>query len=292
MKTLIAKADILIEALPYIRKFRGREIIVKYGGSAMKTQETTDGVLQGLAFLHFVGIRPILIHGGGEMITKNLKEAGLTTQFREGRRVTDAESMKIVDETLEAINKEIVHELNHLGARAIGLGHGNEILRVKKKLVGGVDVGFVGEVESVNVTVLRELTDSKIIPVVYPVGIDGEGRLFNVNADEAAAKIAAAMKVDKILFITNVPGILKDPADPRSLVSSAALEEVEQMIRTGAVSGGMIPKVEGALMALHGGVKKAHIIDGRIRNSVLLEIFTDSGIGTEIYLEEPNPAPE
>jgi acetylglutamate kinase len=288
MQKLIAKADILIEALPYIRKFRGKEIIVKYGGSAMKTQETTDDVLQGLAFLHFVGIRPILVHGGGGAITANLKKAGVQTQFKEGHRVTDAASIRIVEETLEGINKDIVHELGQLGARSIGIGHGNEILKVKKKLIKGIDFGFVGEVESVNVPALKALTDSDIIPVVYPVGIDGEGQLFNVNADEAAAKIAVQMNVSKIVFLTNVPGILKDSQKPESLISSISLEEVEAMIKSGAISGGMIPKVTGALLALHGGVKKAHIIDGRIKNSILLEIFTASGIGTEIYLEKEN----
>jgi len=288
VKDLIAKADILIEALPYIKKFRGKEVIIKYGGSAMKDQATTDGVLQGLAFMQFVGIRPILIHGGGDAITANLKKAGIKTQFRDGHRVTDKDTMKIVDDTLEEINKGIVHEINHLGGRAIGLGHGNEILTVKKKVVNGLDVGFVGEVEFVNTLALKELTDAKIIPVIYPVGVDAEGNLYNVNADEAAAKIAAAMNVAKIMFVTNVPGILRDPKDPKSLISSVSLTEVEQMIESGIISGGMIPKVQGALIALHGGVKKAHIIDGRVRNSVLLEIFTDSGVGTEIYIQELN----
>jgi acetylglutamate kinase len=285
MKTLIAKADILIEALPYIRKFRGKEIVVKYGGSAMKTQETTDGVLQGITFLQMVGIHPILIHGGGNAITENLKKAGIATQFKEGHRVTDKPSMQVVQETLEEINKGMVHALNHLGARAIGLGHGNEILKVSKKLINGIDVGFVGKVESVNVAALKELTGAKIIPVIYPVGVDPESQLYNVNADEAAAKIAAEMNVDKIIFMTNVPGILRDSKDPSSLISSVSLSEVEKMIKNGTISGGMIPKVNGALQALHGGVKKAHIINGEIRNSILLEIFTDHGIGTEIYLE-------
>jgi acetylglutamate kinase len=215
-----------------------------------------------------------------------LKKAGIKTQFKDGHRVTDNPSMKIVDDTLEEINKGIVHEINHLGARAIGLGHGNEILTVHKKLINGVDVGSVGEVDFVNTLALKELTDAKIIPVIYPVGVDEAGNLYNVNADEAAAKIAAAMNVAKIIFITNVPGILKNPKDPKSLISSVSLQDVERMIEEKIISGGMIPKVQGALIALHGGVKKAHIIDGRVRNSILLEIFTDSGIGTEIYIQD------
>ncbi len=284
MKEIIEKAEILIEALPYIKKFRGKEIIVKYGGSLMDDPAITQGVLEGLAFLSFVGIRPILIHGGGSAITANLKKSGIKSQFCEGHRVTDEASLKVVDSTLEGINKGLVHEINHLGARAIGLGHGNEILNVKKKLVGGSDVGFVGEVNSVNTEALKELTRANIIPVIYPIGVGTDSKLYNVNADEAAAKIAISMNVAKIMFITNVPGILKDQKDSKSLVSSAHLNEVEEMIKSEIVSGGMVPKVTGALSALHGGVPKAHIVDGRVKNSILLEIFTDSGIGTEIYI--------
>ena len=284
MEEIIKKADILIDALPYIKKFRGKEVIVKHGGSTMESPEVTRSIIEGLVFLHFVGLRPILIHGGGAAITANLEKAGIKTEFKSGHRVTDAASMKIVEDTLEEINKGIVHEINHLGARAIGLGHGNGILTVSKKLINGNDVGFVGNVESVNVQALKDLTQANIIPVVYPVGIDDKGNLYNVNADEAAAKIAIAMKVSKVIFMTNVPGILKDPKNPKSLISSCSLAQVEGLIKQGVISGGMIPKVTGALLALQGGVPKAHIIDGRIKNSILLEIFTDSGIGTEIYI--------
>jgi len=235
----------LIEALPYIRKFRGKEVVIKYGGSAMKGNKTTEDIIQGVVFLSFVGIRPILIHGGGEAITTSLKKAGIKTQFKHGHRVTDAKTLKVVEETLENINKEIVHEINHLGARAIGLGHGNGILNAKKKLVGGVDVGFVGEVESVNKEALHELIESKIIPVIYPIGVDEGGNLYNVNADEAAAKIAAEMNVSKVMFITNVPGILKKESEPKSLISSVSLDDVEKMIENKTISGGMIPKVRG-----------------------------------------------
>ena len=284
MEQLIAKAEILIEALPYIKKFRGKEVIVKYGGSLMDDSKITKSILEGLAFLSFVGIRPILIHGGGSAITSNLKKAGIETKFHHGHRVTDEATMKVVDDTLEEINKGVVHDLNHLGARAIGLGHGNEILTVKKKLVNGDDVGFVGEVKSINTQALKELTAANIIPVIYPIGVDGKDNLYNVNADEAAAKIAISMNVAKIVFVTNVPGILKNPEKADCLLSSLHLNEVEGMIKDKTISGGMIPKVSGALAALHGTVPKAHIIDGRIKNSLLLEIFTDSGIGTEIYI--------
>jgi acetylglutamate kinase len=284
MDTLIAKADILIEALPYIKKFRGKEFVIKYGGSIMDSPEITHSILECLTFLSFVGIRPILVHGGGSAITANLKKKGVEAKFHNGHRITDQDTMNVVEETLEEINKGIVHELNHLGARAIGLGHGNEVLTVKKKLVDGEGVGFVGEVQSVNTQALKELTQSKIIPVVYPVGIDSGGSLYNVNADEASAQIAVAMGVAKALFVTNVPGILKDPENPESLLTSLHLNEVESMIQDGSLAGGMIPKVRGALAVLHGGIPKVHIIDGRVKNSVLLEIFTDSGIGTEITI--------
>jgi len=284
MESLIAKTDILIEALPYIKKFRGKEFVIKYGGSIMDDSEITQTILECVTFLSFVGIRPILIHGGGLAITANLKKKGVEAQFHNGHRITDPDTMAVVEETLAEINKGVVHELNHLGARAIGLGHGNEVLSVTKKLVDGEDVGFVGEVQSVNTQALRELTQAKIIPVIYPVGIDVKSNLYNVNADEAASQIAISEKVAKVLFVTNVPGILKDPKDPDSLLSSLHLGEVESMIKEGSLAGGMIQKVRGALAALHGGVPKAHIIDGRVKNSLLLEIFTASGVGTEITI--------
>ena len=279
---LVEKADILIEALPYIKRFRGKEVLIKYGGAAMLDQEMRTNVLHDLVFMNYVGIRPILIHGGGPVITENLKKAGVPSKFVNGLRVTDKATMKIVIETLSELNRKMVHDLNRFGAQAMGLsGHDSEILIVKKHEANG-DVGYVGDVISVNTSPIRELTESNIIPVIYPVGIDAKGETYNVNADEAAAKIAAALGVQKIMILTNVRGILSNPNDSESLIPSLHVDGVEALIRDKVITAGMIPKVNACVGALKGKVQNAHIIDGRIKHSLLLEIFTDRGIGTEI----------
>lgn len=284
MQELVEKASILIEALPYIKKFRGKELLIKYGGSALTFEDIRENVLRDLVFLNYVGIKPILIHGGGTFITDNLKKRGVQSQFVNGLRVTTKETIDVVIDTLADLNMNIVHDLNRLGARAIGLsGHDAEILNVVRHTTEG-DVGYVGDVTSVNLTPLKELTEFNIIPVIYPIGIDEKGEAYNVNADEAAAKIAVAMGVQKLMVLTNVKGIMTDPADENSLLSSVSADEVQDLIDRKIVTGGMIPKVRCCMTALRGGVKKAHIIDGRIPHSLLLEIFTDQGIGTEIYL--------
>ena len=284
MQALVEKASILIEALPYIRNFRGKEILVKYGGAAMTYPDIRDNVLHDLVFMNYVGIRPISIHGGGSMITENLKKRGIQSRFVNGLRVTDKKTMEVVVETLAEINRGIVEDIMRFGAQAVGLsGHSSEILNVVPHTSEG-DVGFVGEVASVNTVPLREQTEFNVIPVVYPVGISQNGEFYNVNADEAAAKIAAALKVQKLMVLTNVKGILKDPQDESSLISSLHVRDVEDLIQNKIITGGMIPKVKACIAALMGGVKKAHIIDGRIKHSLLLEIFTDRGIGTEIVL--------
>lgn len=284
MQELVDKASILIEALPYIKKFRGKEVLIKYGGAAMTYEDIRENVLHDLVFMNYVGIKPILIHGGGIAITENLKKKGIQSKFVNGLRVTDKETVDVVIETLGEINKGIVHDINRFGARAIGLsGHDAEILNVVKHSAEG-DVGYVGDVSNVNIMPLKELTEFNIIPVIYPIGIDEAGEAYNVNADEAAAKVAAAMGVQKLIILTNVKGILRDPADESTLISSLHVDEVEALIEKKVISGGMIPKVRSAITALRGGIKKAHIIDGRIKHSLLLEIFTDQGIGTEIVL--------
>ncbi len=284
MQELVEKATILIEALPYIKKFRGKEVLIKYGGSALTFEDIRNNVLQDLVFLNYVGIKPILIHGGGTFITDNLKKRGVESQFVNGLRVTTKETMEVVSDTLAELNMNIVHDINRFGARAIGLsGHDAEILNVVKHTKDG-DVGYVGEVTSVNLMPLKELTEFNIIPVIYPVGIDEKGEAYNVNADEAAAKIAIAMGVQKMMVLTNVKGIYRDFKDESSFISSVSVDEAEDLITDKVVTAGMIPKVKACVAALRGGVKKAHIIDGRIPHSLLLEIFTDQGIGTEIYL--------
>lgn len=284
MQELVDKASVLIEALPYIKKFRGKEFVIKYGGAAMNYEDIRENVLQDLVFMNYVGIKPILIHGGGNMITENLKKKGIQTRFVDGLRVTDKASIEVVVETLSDINKAIVHDINKFGARAIGLsGHDAEILNVVKKQARE-DVGYVGQITSVNIQPIKELTEFNIIPVIYGVGIGPDGETYNINADEAAAKIAAAMGVQKLMVLTNVKGLLRNPEDDHSLISSLRVEDVQDLIEKKVISGGMIPKVKSGMTALEGGVKKAHIIDGRIKHSLLLEIFTDQGIGTEIVL--------
>lgn len=284
MDTLVEKASILIEALPYIRKFRGKEVLIKYGGAVMNYPEIRENVLHDLVFMNYVGIRPILIHGGGSAITENLKKRGVQTHFVNGLRVTDRETVKVVAETLGQINREIVRDINRLGAQAVGMsGHDAEILNVIKHMANG-DVGYVGEVVSVNTFPIRELTEFNVIPVISPLGIDAKKEAYNVNADEAAAKVASALQVQKFMILTNVQGILRDPKDPSSLIPSLHVNEVEDLIKKKIITDGMIPKVNSCTVALQGGVKKAHIIDGRIKHSLLLEIFTDEGIGTEIVL--------
>jgi acetylglutamate kinase len=284
MEKLVEKASILIEALPYIRKFRGKEVLIKYGGAAMHSPEVRENVLHDLVFMNYVGIRPILIHGGGKAITENLKKKGIQSRFVNGLRVTDQATMEVVAETLAEINKEIVRDINRFGGQAVGLsGHDAELLNVVKRDDEG-DVGYVGKVTSVNILPIKELTEFNVIPVISPLGIDKKGETYNVNADEAAAKIAAALQVQKLMILTNVQGILLEPGKEETLVPSLHVNEAESYIQKKIITDGMIPKVTSCVAALEGGVQKAHIIDGRIPHALLLEIFTDQGIGTEIVL--------
>jgi len=280
---VVEKANILIEALPYIKRFRGQEVVIKYGGSAMSDPEVQKNILQDLVFMNYVGIKPILVHGGGPNITANLKKAGLQSKFINGLRVTTEKTMSVVIDTLADLNKSLVHDINKSGARAVGFsGHDAEIYRVKKHMAN--DVGFVGDVVGVNITPVREKTDLNIIPVIYAVGIDGDCKTYNINADVAASTLAVAMKVQKLMILTNVQGIMKNSNDPKTLISSLQSSEVQSLIDRKIIQGGMIPKVNAGIEALKGGVKKAHIVNGNIKRSLLLEIFTDRGIGTEITL--------
>lgn len=283
MEQYVEKANILIEALPYIKKFRGKEVLIKYGGAAMTYEDIRENVLNDLVFMNFVGIRPILIHGGGQMISENMKKLGMQSRFVNGLRVTDKETIQVVMDTLAEVNRSIVEDIRRLGAEAVGLsGFHGRVLKVKKHR--NPDIGYVGEVTEVNVEPIRKLTEANVIPVIYPLGYDDAGEAYNVNADEAAAKIAVAMDVQKLMVLTNVKGILRDAADEASLISSLRVNEVQDLIDRKIIVGGMIPKVNSCVTALKGGVKKSHIVDGRIKHSLLLEVFTDQGIGTEIFL--------
>ncbi|OGW80987.1 MAG: acetylglutamate kinase [Omnitrophica bacterium RIFCSPLOWO2_12_FULL_44_17] len=283
IEEIIDKADILIESLPYIREFRGKEILIKYGGAAMTDPEIRDHVLHDLVYMNYVGIRPILVHGGGPAITENLKKAGVESKFVNGLRVTDEATIKVVEATLRGLNQELVSDLIKFGAQAMGLsGHDARILKVKKHTANNVDIGFVGDVVEVNTKPIKKLTEANMIPVVFPIGYDAAGAMYNVNADEAAAQIAIAMNVSKVMVLTNVRGILRDKDDARTLISSLHVNDVEMLKEKQVISGGMIPKVNSCMKAINGNVPKAHIIDGRIKHALLFEIFTEKGIGTEI----------
>jgi len=294
MQKLIEKADVLIEALPYIRSFRGEIIVVKFGGSAMEEKAHAAGVLQDIAFMECVGMRPVIVHGGGKAITRKMKERGIEPRFVKGLRVTCEESIKVVEQVLnEETNPEIVAALKGLGAPAQGL-RGEEVFRIVRKTevdpnTGETrDWGFVGEPGELDVAPIRAILKKGAIPVITPLGRGADGRLYNMNADTAAAAVAAALKARKLAFITDVPGLLRNPEDPESILSTLKIGEVEQLIADGVIDGGMLPKVRSGVVALKAGVRKIHMIDGRMPHSLLLEIFTTKGVGTEIVWDEQN----
>lgn len=288
MQKVIEKADVLIEALPYIQKFRGDTVVVKFGGSAMEDRSNVENVLKDVAFMSCVGLRPVLVHGGGKAISKRMQEAGLRPVFLKGLRVTDEDSIRVVEDVLNGeVNPELVQMLNGLGCKARGI-HGEHILSVRKHIGTDaetgkpLDWGYVGEVTGVDVEPVRAYLEANITPVVTPLGLGADRKLYNINADEAAAAIAERLEARKLVFLSDVPGILENTGDPHSILSTLELREVEDLIKRGVISGGMLPKIGGALKALKAGVKKTHIIDASLPHSLLLELFTDKGVGTEI----------
>ncbi len=293
MRDLIRRAEVLIEALPFIRRFRGKTFVIKYGGHAMTSAELKESFATDVVLLELVGINPVIVHGGGPQISQLIERMGLKSRFVRGMRVTDAETMELVEMVLQRINKEIVAMISRHGGRAVGLSgkDGDLMLSRKMKVVmrdehgkpGPVDVGLVGEVVAVNQDIIRTLDEANFIPVIAPVGFDREGQTYNINADVAAGKIAAALKAEKLILMTDVEGIKdKDGA----LISTIQAPQAKKLIASGVISEGMIPKVECCIDALRAGVAKTHIIDGRLLHSVLLEIFTSSGIGTEVVQAE------
>ena len=288
MQTAIKKADVLIEALPYIQKFRGDTVVVKFGGSAMEDKACVESVLRDIAFMECVGLRPIVDHGGGKAISQRMKEAGLQPQFVKGLRVTDKASIEIVEQVLNnEVNPEIARTLEQFGCKSRGI-HGEHILTVKKhtatddKTGEMLDWGYVGTITAVDVEPVKAYLQAGITPVITPLGLGPERKLYNINADEAAAAIAEKLEARKLVFLSDVPGILSKREDPLSIISTLKLGEVEDLIKRGVIAGGMLPKVGGALKALKAGVKKTHIIDASQPHSLLLELFTDKGVGTEI----------
>jgi acetylglutamate kinase len=283
-----ARSEALIEALPYIQQYRGHTFVIKYGGSAMEDELIVDKFLRDVVFLEAVGINPVLVHGGGKAITAKMKAAGLAARFIDGLRATNETAIHIVEEALDRdINPSIVQKIHEFGGRARGFS-GKEVFVARKlerqAVIDGetVDIGFVGEAEGVNAGAVAEAVHSEIVPVISPIGSTHEGVVLNINADIAAASLAAELKASKLIYVTDVAGIMRDPAQPDSLISSVTIEQVESLIRQNVIAGGMIPKVRSATNALQSGVEKIHMIGGHIQHCLLLEIFTDAGIGTEI----------
>ncbi|OGX08015.1 MAG: acetylglutamate kinase [Omnitrophica WOR_2 bacterium GWA2_47_8] len=281
MDEFIQKAGVLIEAIPYIHAFRHKVFVIKYGGSILEDAAIRKNVLEDIVFLSYVGIRTILVHGGGPHITNRLKETGREAVFHEGIRVTDEHTLKIVSEELGKLNKQIVDEIKALKGDVTGLKGQENIIHVEKKKASK-DLGFVGTITSVEHKVIDEHLKQGNITVIAPMGISVEKQPHNVNADEVASAIATSMKAEKFVLLTNVQGVLRDLNDPDSFFSTLTVAEVGQLMKDNIIQKGMIPKVNSCLEALQGGVKKAHIIDARLRHALLLEIFTDKGIGTQI----------
>ncbi len=288
MREIIGKADVLIEALPYIKAFQGKKIVIKFGGSIMSDEKLMDEVLMDIVFMKYVGWHPVIIHGGGPAITKAMQQRGTKAEFVNGLRVTDRETMDIVEDILaHKINSQIVNLLNKMDGDAVGLyGMNNGLIRVDKMMpvVNGEkkDIGFVGSVRYINAPMLNALLEKGKIPVIAPIGIGEDGQSYNVNGDMVAGDIASSIGARKLVYLTDIHGILRIPGDNESIISTLDRKEAEHLIETGVINGGMIPKVTSCLDALKFGVNKGHIVDGRIDHSLLLEIFTREGIGTEI----------
>ncbi len=283
MEEMIKKADVLIEALPYIQSFYDKTIVIKYGGAVLTDEAIRRDVLEDIVFMSYVGMRPVLVHGGGPYISKRIEELGKAVKFVKGYRVTDEETMEIVEEELSKVNRDIVRQIISHGGSAISLsGKEDHLIEVKKHAdIDGEDIGFVGDITKINGDVIQRMLTSDIIPVISPIGIGKDGFTYNVNADDAAAEIARNLGALKFVLLTNVRGILKNPGKSEEIISHLSVAEVDELMDK-VISGGMIPKVKACIRALERGVKKTHIIDGRIPHGILLEIFTDKGVGTEI----------
>ena len=291
MNDLIKKADVLIEALPYFQSFRDEIVVVKFGGSAMEDPAHVEGVLEDVAFMECVGMKMVVVHGGGKAISRGMQDNGIESKFLHGLRVTCERSIGVVERVLKQdVNPRIVRMLEQKGADAKSL-HGEEVLHVSRKTAidaetgNKIDWGFVGEPGEVNTGPIRAMLADGIIPVITPLGMGADGKLHNVNADVAAAAIAKALRARKLAFLSDVPGLLRNPQDPKSLISTLKQSEVQWLMDEGVISGGMLPKIQSCLAALEAGVKKVHMIDGRMQHSLLLEMFTDKGVGTEILRE-------
>jgi len=285
MKDLYEKGSILMEALPYIQRLSGKHVVIKYGGNAMKDKNIIHTIMQDVTLLKYVGVNPIVVHGGGPDITNMLNKLSIESKFHNGVRITSAETMEIVEMVLAGkVNKQVVSMINSMGAKAIGLcGKDAGLIKAKKKISpDGVDLGFVGDVIQVNTKLLLELTENEYIPVIAPIGFGEDGNTYNINADIVAGEIAAAVKAEKLMFLTDVDGVRMDPNDEETLISIIEVEHIYRLIEQKIIKGGMIPKVMGCIKGIEQGVKKTHIVNGTLPHSIILEIFTDKGIGTMV----------
>ena len=287
VNNVMLKANTLIEALPYIRRFNGATIVVKYGGSAMLDERLKYNVIKDVALLKLVGMRPIIVHGGGKEISKWVGLSGKESEFYNGLRITDKETMNIAEMVLNKVNKELVGMMQKLGVNAVGLcGKDGNMIRVDKKMPDGKDIGYVGEVKRVNTALLDTLMDNDFIPVIAPIGLNDDFEAYNINADDAACGVAKAMQAEKLVFLTDIEGVFIDPSNKKTLISEMDINTAKDFIGNGVVGGGMLPKLNNCIEAIEQGVSRVHILDGRLAHCLLLEFFTEKGIGTAI-LKEP-----
>ncbi|MBR6221801.1 MAG: acetylglutamate kinase [Lachnospiraceae bacterium] len=283
MEEIIAKAQTLSEALPYIQKFNGAKIVVKYGGSAMLDDTLKYNVIRDVALLKLIGMRPIIVHGGGKEISSWIKKLGMEPEFINGLRVTDEPTMEVAEMVLNRVNKSLVQMMQKLGVKAVGIsGKDGDLLKVKKKLSEGKDIGFVGEVTDVDSSVIDTLLDNDFVPVICPIGSDENYDTYNINADDAACAVATAINAEKLVFLTDIEGIFTDPTDKSTLISEMDIETAKEFIEKGIVGGGMLPKLNNCIDAIVNGVSRVHVLDGRLEHCLLLEFFTEKGIGTAI----------
>ncbi len=287
MQDAKAKAEVLIEALPYIQRFNRKIIVVKYGGSAMVDEELKQQVIQDVTLLKLVGFKPIIVHGGGKEISKWVAKSGMEPKFINGLRVTDEQTMEIAEMVLNRVNKSLVAMVEKLGVAAIGIsGKDGGLLKVDKKYSQGEDIGYVGEIKEVDPKILYDMLERDFLPIVCPIGMDDEYNTYNINADDAACAIAKALEAEKLAFLTDIEGVYKDPDDSSTLISELTVTEAKKLITEGYIGGGMLPKLNNCIEAIEEGVSRVHILDGRIAHCLLLEIFTNKGIGTAILEDE------
>ena len=279
----LAKAQVLVEALPYIQKFNRKIIVVKYGGSAMVDEELKRKVIQYVVLLKLVGFKPIIVHGGGKEISKWVTKSGMEPRFVNGLRVTDEPTMEIAEMVLNKVNKSLVSLIEELGVKACGIsGKDGGMLKVEKKFSGGEDIGYVGEITDVDTTLVTSLLKDDFLPVICPIGYDDEFHSYNINADDAACAIARAVSAEKLAFLTDIEGVYKDYNDKNTLISELSVSEARELLNGGTIGGGMLPKLNNCIDAIENGVSRVHILNGRIPHCLLLEIFTNKGIGTAI----------